>query len=72
MFFGEEKMKTKVDKKMVKLDFWAYTKKISTFTFGAWSFLLVHIWFTPNEGPKAFVDYFFKEIELWKKPPSIV
>ena len=25
-------------------------KRFSTFNLGAWSFLLVHIWFTPNEG----------------------
>jgi hypothetical protein len=35
--------------------FWARIKKISTFTFwGAWSFFLVHIRFTPSERPKAF------------------
>jgi hypothetical protein len=57
------------DKRMVRLDFyfhfqkfWAYLKKISTFTFGAWSFLLVHIWFTLSVGPKGFVNYLFDEL----------
>ena len=59
-------MKTKKDKRMIKLEFFiyfsfsnfflAYIKKIITFTFGAWSFLLVHIRFTPSEGPKDFVN----------------
>ena len=31
-------------------------KKNSTFTFGAWSFVLAHIRFTPSEGPKGFVN----------------
>ena len=47
---------------MVKLEFfhnfpfWAYIKKISTFTFGEWPFLLVHIRFTSSEGSKGFVN----------------
>ena len=28
--------------------------------FGAWSFFLVHIRFTPNEGPKAFKTGFLR------------
>ena len=28
-------------------------KSAHSFFLGAWSFLLVHIWFTPSEGPKA-------------------
>jgi hypothetical protein len=46
MYFGEEKMKTQKDERMVKLGFFFLKKcpclgiyqKISTFTFGAWSF----------------------------------
>ena len=35
--------------------FCAYIKKKSTRSlFGPWSFLLIHIQFTPSEGPKAF------------------
>ena len=36
--------------------------------FGAWSFLLIHIRFTPSEGPKGFVIclFFLKEIRPWK------
>ena len=37
--------------------------KINTFTFGAWSLLLVHIWFTPSEGSKAFVNIFLKNLD---------
>ena len=51
------------DKIMVKLDFdffqtflyWGI-KKSTHSLFGAWSFLLVHIWFTHSEGPKDFVN----------------
>ena len=57
-------MKTREDKRiMVKLESFSklsvlghILKKISTFTFGAWSFLLVHIRFTPDEEPKGFVS----------------
>jgi hypothetical protein len=31
-------------------------KKSAHSFFGAWSFLLVHVWFTPSEGPKGFVN----------------
>ena len=50
-FWGEEKMKTREDKIMFKLDF----VFITTY-FGGVSFLLVHIWFTPSEGPTGFVN----------------
>ena len=60
-FFGEEKMKTREDNKRVKLDFFFKTpffghifKKSSHPLFGAWSFLLVQIRFTPNKGSKDF------------------
>ena len=33
-------------------------KKSTHLLFGAWSFLLVHIWLTPSEGPKGFeIDF---------------
>jgi hypothetical protein len=57
-------MKTKEDKGMVKLDFFSF--KITLFKhishksthsiFGAWSFFLVHINFTPSEGPKVLIN----------------
>ena len=31
-------------------------KTSAHFLFGAWSFLLVHIWFAPSEGSKGFVN----------------
>jgi hypothetical protein len=35
--------------------------------FGAWSFFLVHIGFTPCEGPKGFVNCFFEKLDhAWK------
>ena len=40
-------------------------KQVSIFTFGAWSFLFIHIQFTPSEGSKGFVNLFFKEIIPW-------
>ena len=40
-----------------------FKKKISTHSlFGAWSFLLIHIGFTPCEGPKGFVNWFLKKL----------
>jgi hypothetical protein len=33
--------------------------------FDAWLFLLVHIRFTPSEGPKGFTNWFFEEIGPW-------
>ena len=41
---------------------WAYIKKLIHLFFGAWSFLLVHIRFPPNDGPTNFVRCCFKEI----------
>ena len=40
----------------------AYNVDIVSFL-GAWSFLLVHIRFTPTEGTKGFVNYIFKKSE---------
>ena len=70
LFLGEEKMKTRYNERMVKLEFvsqnypfWAYIKKNSTRSlFGAWSVLLVHVRFTPSEGPKGFCKLISKEI----------
>ena len=69
MLFGEEKMKTR---ELSNLNFFqnrqfkTYIKKmIRSFTFGAWSFLLVHIRFTPSERPKNFVNWFFTQIRPW-------
>ena len=66
---GEEKMKTREDKRMVKLDFISIFLKTSFFEhmlahslFGAWSFLLIHIRFKPSEGPKGFVILFYFKI----------
>ena len=64
IFLGEEKTKIRKDQRMVKLDFFSFKTilfghilKMSTRSlFGAWSFLLVHIRFTPSEGPKGFVN----------------
>ena len=64
-FLGEEKMKTNEDKKMVKLAFFSsktavfrliLKKKSTQSLFDAWSFLLVHIRFSPSEEPKNFVN----------------
>ena len=68
IFWGEEKMKTREDKRMVKIVFLAtlfghILKNISARTpFGAWSFLLIDIQFTYSEGPKGFVNWFFKKM----------
>ena len=53
-------MNKRENRRMIKLVFFpkktALFGHINTFTFGAWSFLLVHIPFTPSEGPKGFVN----------------
>ena len=56
-------MKTRENKRMVKLEFFSQTalfghilRKTAHSLFGAWSFLLVHIQFTPSKGPKGFVN----------------
>jgi len=45
-----------------------YYKKSAHSLYGAWSFLFVHIQFTPSEGPKGFVNcfFFYKKIRPWK------
>ena len=66
-YFWEEKMKTRENKSgqaknFQNYPFWTYIEKKSTHSlFGAWSFLLVHIQFTPREKPKGFVIWFFKK-----------
>ena len=61
------------DKRMVKLDFnffsqnypfWAYgIKKIAHSFCGTWSLLLVHIWLTPSERSKGFVNWYLNKLE---------
>ena len=41
--------------------FRAYIKKSAHSLFGAWSFLFIHIRFTPSERPKNFVNWFFRQ-----------
>ena len=45
-------------------------KKPTHSVFGAWSFLLVHISFTPSEGPKGFVYIYFLRNRIMKVGPS--
>jgi len=59
-------MKTRENKIMVTIVYFTllktiifehiYEKKSTHSLFGAWSFLLIHIHFTPSEGPKDFVN----------------
>ena len=83
-------MKTGKDKRMVKLDFSFLFKsaflgrileKSAHSLFGAWSFLLIHIWFTPSEGSQGFVNWFLRKSDhgSWttksdpeKRPSSMV
>ena len=61
-FNGEEKMKAREVKTwsnlifILELPFQTYIKQIITSTFDAWLFLLLHIRFTPSEGPKDFIN----------------
>ena len=56
-------------------------KKSSHSLLHAWSLLLIHIWLTPSEGPKSFVNWFLKKSDQEKgtiksdhekKPSSMV
>ena len=57
-FLWEEKMKTREDRrKWSKLNSYSHIlEKPAHSFFGAWSFLLVHLWFTPSEGLKGFIN----------------
>ena len=72
IYIWKEKMKTREDKRMVKLEFFKTTifghilKKWAHSLFGAWSFLLVHIQYTPSENSKGFVNWICLGIGAWK------
>ena len=76
IFMGEEKMKTREDKKMTSSEFffnqnypfWACNWKSTHSLFGAQSFLLVRIQFTPSEGPKGFVDWSWDQTYVREEP----
>jgi hypothetical protein len=58
----EDKRRQKTDQTWIlfKLLYFGHIlKKIAHLLFGAWSLLLLHIWFTPSEGPTDFVDWIF-------------
>ena len=61
MVLGEEKMKTKEDKRVVKLYSFQNQHFRHIFKNSTWSFLLVHIRFALSEGPKGFVNCFFEK-----------
>ena len=51
-------------------------KKSTHSYLGAWSYLVVHVWFTLSEGPKGFVNWYFEKShhESWtmeKRPSSM-
>ena len=49
-------------KKNLKTTLFGHILRKSTHSFlGAWSLLLVHVWFTSSERPKALRKYFFHE-----------
>ena len=61
-------MKTREDKGIAKLELFSKSapfghilNKSTQSLFGAWSFLLVHIRFTPSEGPESFVNWSYKK-----------
>ena len=62
---GEKKrrgsnMRKKKEKNPQRTLFWTnIKKKIAHPLFGAWSLLLVHIWYTPSEWPKGFKNAIF-------------
>ena len=65
-FWWEEKTREWSNLNFLKTTLFGHIfKKTMTFTFGAWSFLSVHILFTPGERPKCIVKCFFQEIRPW-------
>ena len=63
IFFWEKKMNTREVKRWSNLIFFFESvlfghilKNSAHSLFGAWSYLLVHIWFTPSEGQEGFVN----------------
>ena len=55
----EEGKKVKHEENSQKFLFGHILKKRSIYTlFGAWSLLLIHVQFTPSQGPKAFKTIF--------------
>ena len=76
-------MKTREDKRLVKLVLFSnmpflgiHSKKSTLSLVDAWSFLFVYIRFTPSEGPKDFVNCFFrlfiyKENRPWKSDHKV-
>ena len=84
---NEDKWSPREGKRMVKPFFFfqivlfghVLKKGLAHLFSGAWSFFLVHIWFTPSEGPKAFETGFFSKSDHenwtmnsghWKNPLS--
>ena len=70
---GEGKIKTREDKRMVKLTSFfqgVYLKISIHILFGAWSSLLVHIQFASSEGPKGFVKCFIRNRTMKVGPSS--
>ena len=52
----EDKIMVKLEKKTFKSNLFGHMLKKTHSLFGAWSFLLVHVQFTPCEWPKRFVN----------------
>ena len=53
---------TKLDFFGLKLPFLDIFKKVEHSLFDAWSFLLIHIWLTPSEGSKDFINLLKKKL----------
>jgi hypothetical protein len=60
---GEEEERVKHETKILELSFLGYVKESSHPLFGAWSLLLVHVWFTHSEGPNGFKHFIFKKVD---------
>ena len=55
-FFGGRERRRQENGQFLKIFSFQNSFENDSF-FGAWSFLLVHIWFPPSEGPKGFVNF---------------
>ena len=71
LFLGEEKMKTREDKRMVRLElffkttlFRTYIQKISTFTFWCMAIRLGAHWVYTNWGAQRLANCFFKNSNM--------
>jgi hypothetical protein len=75
LLIGATQCNNILDKRMIKLALLIIFSKLPK-SFDAWSFLLIHIRFTPSEGPKIFINDLLRKqtmkLDHGKRPSSMV